>query len=104
MRYQCLNPDCHHAWDTRGEYVKNLRCPRCHRSYAVEEGVFEAAVLAQVALLRALPSTLPPDKLPPPPDVVVAASTTKATVVRKLFPLLAFDAFQVIDEEARRRI
>lgn len=104
MRYQCLNPDCRHPWDTRGEYVKNLRCPRCHRSYAVEEEVFEAAVLAQMALLRALPDKLPPDKLPPAPDVPLTVSTTKARVIRKLFPLLAFNAFQVIDEEAERRI
>jgi hypothetical protein len=99
MKYKCLNPDCHHLWETRGEYIKNLRCPRCHKSYAVEEEVFETAVLAQMALLE----TLPPN-LPAPPDVVVTVGNTKARVIRKLFPLLPFSAFQVIDEEAGRRI
>lgn len=99
MRYQCLNPDCRHSWDTRGEFVKNLRCPRCHRSYAIDGDTFEEAVLAQKDLLL----TLPPAP-PGAPDVALAAGSTKAKVVRKLFPLLAFDAFKVIDEEARRRI
>ena len=99
MRYKCLNPECRHEWDTRGEYLKNVRCPRCHKSYAVEDEFFEAAVLAQMDLLR----TLPPN-LPAAPDVPLTVSTTKARVIRKLFPLLPFNAFQVIDEEAERRI
>lgn len=94
MRYQCLNPDCRHSWDTRGEFVKNLRCPRCRKGYAVDEETFEDAVRARVNLLRC----------PIPPDVGVSEIAAKAKVLRKLFPMLPFDAFQVIDEEARQRV
>jgi len=39
---------------------------------------------------------------PGPPDLVLAHLAGHATVVRKLFPMLPFDAFQVIDEEAEK--
>jgi len=39
---------------------------------------------------------------PGPPDLVAAHLAGHATVVRKLFPMLPFDAFQVIDEEAEK--
>ncbi|GAI56064.1 unnamed protein product, partial [marine sediment metagenome] len=44
MRYKCLNPACRHEWETRGEYLKNLRCPRYHRGYVVEKYIFDEAV------------------------------------------------------------
>ena len=39
-------------------------------------------------------------KNPCPPDLAAAHLAAHATVVRKLFPMLPFNAFQVIGEEA----
>jgi len=94
MRYKCLNPDCRHPWETRGEYAKVLRCPRCRKGYVLDWDTFEAAVLAEVKWLT----------YPVPLDIGASHLATHATVVRKLFPQLPFNAFQVINEEACRRI
>jgi len=94
MKYQCLNPGCRHAWDTRGDYAKIIRCPSCRKGYAVDWDTFEAAVLAEVNWLQC----------PIPPDVGASHLATHAMVIRKLFPQLPFNAFQVINEEACRRI
>lgn len=93
MRFKCLNPECHHEWETRGEYAKILRCPRCRKGYVVDQGTFEAAVVAEMNWLNC----------PIPSAVVAAHFTTHAAVVSKLFPMLPFNAFQVINEEASRR-
>lgn len=99
MRYKCLNPSCCHEWEIRGEYLKNVRCPRCHRSYVVERCIFEAAVAEDRKVL----------------DYADANADTKvmiryelylnalATVVRKLFPMLSFNPFEVIYMEALKR-
>jgi len=90
MKYKCLNPNCRHEWNTRGDYAKILRCPSCRKGYVLDWDTFEAAVLAEAKWL----------KDPGPPDLVAAHLATHATVVRKLFPQLPFNAFQVINEEA----
>jgi len=94
MRYKCLNPDCGHAWDTRGEYAKILRCPSCRKGYVLDWETFELAVRTEAAWLQS----------PVPPDVAASHLASHATVIRKLFPMLPFNAFQVINEEARQRI
>ena len=94
MRYKCLNPECRHFWDTRGEYAKILRCPRCRKGYVLDWDSFEAAVLDEVNWLTSLIY----------PDVAASHLATHAMVIRKLFPMLPFDAFQVIREEASQRI
>lgn len=94
MTYKCLNPNCRHSWETRGDYAKTLRCPRCRKGYVLDLDTFEAAVLAEVKWL----------KYPMPPDIGAAHLATHATVVRKLFPQLPFNAFQVISDEAFKRI
>ena len=94
MQYKCLNPECRHTWQTRGEYAKILRCPRCRKAYVLDWETFEAAVLAEAEWL----------KFPLPPDVVASHLASHAAVIRKLFPMLPFDAFQVISEAARQRI
>jgi hypothetical protein len=38
------------------------------------------------------------------PDVVASELAIKAGVLRELFPQLPFDAFAVIDEEAKNRV
>ena len=53
---------------------------------------FQAVVLAEAKWLMN----------PGPADLVLAHLAGHATVVRKLFPMLPFDAFQVIDEEAEK--
>jgi len=90
MRYKCLNPDCRHEWDTRGEYAKIIRCPSCRKGYVLDWDTFQMVVLAEANWLIN----------PGPPDRVAAHLAAHATVVRKLFPMLPFNAFQVIDEEA----
>jgi len=90
MKYKCLNPGCRHEWDTRGDYAKIIRCPRCRKGYVLDWDTFQAVVLAEAKWLMN----------PGPPDLVLAHLAGHATVVRKLFPMLPFDAFQVIDEEA----
>ncbi len=94
MKYKCLNPDCRHDWETRGEYAKILRCPRCRKGYVLDWDTFEAAVLSEVNWLKS----------PLPPDVAVSHLASHAMVIRKLFPMLPFNAFQVINEEASQRI
>ena len=90
MRYKCLNPGCRHEWDTRGEYAKIIRCPSCRKGYVLDWDTFQMVVLAEANWLIN----------PGPPDRVAAHLAAHATVVRKLFPMLPFNAFQVIDEEA----
>jgi len=92
MKYKCLNPGCRHEWDTRGDYAKIIRCPRCRKGYVLDWDTFQAVVLAEAKWLMN----------PGPPDLVLAHLAGHATVVRKLFPMLPFDAFQVIDEEAEK--
>ena len=92
MKYQCLNPGCRHKWDTRGAYAKIIRCPSCRKGYVLDWDTFVAVVLAEAKWLID----------PGPPDLVAAHLAGHATVVRKLFPMLPFDAFQVIDEEAEK--
>ncbi len=94
MQYKCLNPNCRHSWETRGEYAKVLRCPRCHTGYVLDYDTFEAAVLAEANWLES----------PIPPDVAAAHLATHATVIRKLFPRVPFNALQVINDEASQRI
>lgn len=94
MKYKCLNPDCRHPWETRGDYAKILRCPRCRKGYVLDWDTFEAAVLDEVNWLMC----------PIPPDIAASHLASHATVVRKLFPQLPFNAFQVISEEASQRI
>jgi hypothetical protein len=38
------------------------------------------------------------------PDIVANELATKAGVIRELFPQLPFDAFAVMDEEAKNRV
>ncbi len=90
MRYKCLNPDCRHSWETRGEYAKIIRCPSCRKGYVLDWDTFQMVVFAEANWLIN----------PGPPDRVAAHLAAHATVVRKLFPILPFNAFQVIDEEA----
>lgn len=92
MKYKCLNPACRHEWDTRGDYAKIIRCTRCRKGYVLDSNTFLAVVLAEAKWLMN----------PGPPDLVAAHLAGHATVVRKLFPMLPFDAFQVIDEEAEK--
>ncbi|MBA7610191.1 hypothetical protein ES703_17397 [subsurface metagenome] len=92
MRYKCLNPDCRHAWDTRGDYAKILRCPSCRKGYVLDWDTFEGIVIAEAKWLMD----------PGPPNLVTAHLAGHATVVRKLFPMLPFDAFKVIDDEAEK--
>ena len=94
MQYKCLNPGCRHSWQTRGDYAKILRCPSCRKAYVLDWGTFDAAVLAEIAWLES----------PIHPDIVASHMATHGTVVRKLFPMLPFNAFQVINEEASQRI
>ena len=94
MKYKCLNPECGHSWDTRGEYAKILRCPHCRKGYVLDWDTFEAAVLDEVKWLKS----------PIPADVAVSHLASHAMVIRKLFPMLPFNAFQVINEEASQRI
>ncbi len=95
MRYKCLNPACRHEWETRGEYAKIIRCPSCRKGYVVEKYIFDEAVAGDRKIL----------------DYAKAMNcSTKAyevyldalsNVVTKLFPMLPFNPFQVIYEEAK---
>jgi len=95
-RWKCLNPACRHKWESRGEYAKIIRCPKCHMGYVVEKYVFDEAVAEDRRVL----------------DYADANADTKVmvryevylnalgNVVRKLFPMLPFSPFQVVYEEA----
>ncbi|MBA7548163.1 hypothetical protein ES705_40610 [subsurface metagenome] len=91
MRYKCLNPACRHEWETRGEYVKNLRCPRCHTGYVVEKYIFDEAVAEDRKVLEYASST----------KAYEVYLDALSNVVRKLFPMLPFNPFQVIYEKAK---
>ena len=58
----------------------------------IEWETYRRAVAAHMALLTSAP-----------PDVVVTELAAKAGVIRELFPQLPFNAFEVIDDEARNR-
>ena len=92
IRYKCLNPVCRHEWETRGEYLKNLRCPRCHKGYVVETNLFAEAVAEDRKILDYAPAETI--------EKYEAYVNALGNVVRKLFPLLPFNPFQVIYEEA----
>lgn len=93
ISYKCLNPDCRHQWDTRGDYAKILRCPMCRKGYVLDWESFEEAVRDEKKWLKSMGHY---------PDEVASHLATRAMVVRKLFPMLPFDAFQVISDEARK--
>ncbi len=88
IKYKCLNPDCSHDFEVRG--TEPLRCPYCGSGYVLDGDTFEEVVLAEARWLKQ-PST---------PEHVRAHLVAHATVVRKLFPMLPFNAFQVIDKAA----
>jgi len=90
MRYKCLNPACRHEWDTRGEYAKIIRCPSCHKGYVVEKYIFDEAVAEDRKVLDYAEA-----------KAYEAYLDALSNVVRKLFPMLPFNPFQVIYEEAK---
>jgi len=91
--FKCLNPSCRHEWTTRGQFSRNRTCPQCRRVYVIDKETYRRAVAARMALLQAAE-----------PDVVASELAIKAGVLRELFPQLPFDAFAVIDEEAKNRV
>ncbi len=88
--FKCLNPDCQHEWRLRGWMVKNLRCPQCHQSYVLDKDTFVEVAMDYRQLLNYLDE-----------EILKAEIFTKGNVVMALFPMLRFNPFQVIWEEAK---
>ena len=95
MRYKCLNPSCRHEWETRGEYAKIIRCTSCRKGYVVEKYIFDEAVAEDRKVLDYAETMNCSTKAY---EVYLDALSN---VVRKLFPMLPFNPFQVIYEEAK---
>jgi len=90
IKYKCLNPDCSHNFEVRG--TEPLRCPYCGSGYVLDWDTFEEVVLAEANWLIN----------PIPPGNIASHLKGHAKVIRKLFPMLPFNAFQVIDKEAEK--
>lgn len=90
IKYKCLNPECSHDFEVRGTELQ--RCPYCGSGYVLDGDTFEKVVLAEARWL----------KHPSPPEHIRAHLAAHATVVSKLFPMLPFNAFQVIDKAAEK--
>ncbi|TES85381.1 helix-turn-helix domain-containing protein [Candidatus Aerophobetes bacterium] len=88
LKYKCLNPDCGEDFEARG--AEPLRCPRCGTGYVLDWDTFEEVVLAEANWLI------------DPIGYMASHLEGHATVVRKLFPMLPFNAFRVIDMEAEK--
>ena len=90
LKYKCLNPNCGEDFEVRG--TEPLRCPYCGSGYVLDGDTFNEVVLAEARWL----------KHPSPPEHIRAHLAAHATVVSKLFPMLPFNAFQVIDKAAEK--
>jgi len=90
IKYKCLNPDCGQDFEVRG--IEPLRCPYCGSGYVLDWDTFQAVVLAEANWLIN----------PIPPGNIAAHLEGHAKVIGKLFPMLPFNAFQVIDKEAEK--
>ena len=89
IKYKCLNPDC--GCDFEGRGAEPLRCPYCGTGYVLDWDSFESIVLTEAKWLRN-----------PTPANTVAQLEAHAMLIRRLFPMLPFNAFQVVDEEAEK--
>ena len=81
-----------HKLSTSVIYCDDFSAPRF--DHQVDWDTFEGAVLDEVRWLKS----------PIPTDIAVSHLASHAMVIRKLFPMLPFNAFQVINEEASQRI
>ena len=90
--FKCLNPQCRHDWNFRGQFARSRTCPRCRRVYVIDWDTYRRAVTARMDLLKSgMPGT------------VLADVGAKGDVIAQIFPQLPFNAFAVIDEEAQTR-
>ena len=87
--FKCLNPDCRHEWRLKGWMVKNLRCPKCHRSYVLDKDLFTEVVTNCRRLLEHVDH-----------EILRAEIYGKGDVIMRIFPQIRFNPFQVIYEEA----
>ena len=90
IKYKCLNPDC--GCDFEGRGAEPLRCPYCGTGYVLDWDTFESVVLAEANWLIN----------PIPLGNIAAHLEGHAKVIRRLFPMLPFNAFQIIDKEAEK--
>jgi len=88
LKYKCLNPDCGYDFEVRG--AEPLRCPHCGTGYVLDWDTFEEVVLAEANWLI------------DPISYMASHLEGHAKVISKLFPMLPFDAFHVIDMEAEK--
>ncbi|MBA7572722.1 hypothetical protein ES708_14508 [subsurface metagenome] len=88
-KYKCLNPECGHDFEVKG--TEPLRCPNCGSGYVIDWDTFESIVLTEAKWL-----------INPTPGNTAAQLEAHGMLLRRLFPMLPFNAFQVIDEEAEK--
>lgn len=92
LKYKCLNPDCGHDFEARG--ADPLRCPRCDTSYVLDSNIYLELVLAEANWLED----------PLSPSKATAHVDAHARLVSRLFPLIPFNAFRVINKEAAKEV
>ncbi len=91
LKYKCLNPDCGEDFEARGA---ELRCPRCGTGYVLDWDTFEQVVLAEANWLED----------PISPANGTAHLEAHARLVSRLFPMIPFNAFQVVNKEAAKEV
>lgn len=87
IKYKCLNPDCGGDFEVRG--AGSQRCPYCGTDYVIDWDSFESIVLTEAKWL-----------INPTPGNTAAQLEAHAMLLRRLFPMLPFNAFQVVDKAA----
>jgi len=92
LKYKCLNPDCAHDFEVKG--AEPLRCPYCGSGYVLDWDTFQAIVLTEADWLEN----------PIPLAKGAAHVDAHALLVSKLFPMLPFNAFQVVNKEAAKEV
>ncbi len=92
LKYKCLNPDCGEDFEARG--AEPVRCPNCGTGYVLDLDTFEEVVLAEANWLE--------DPLSPRKGT--AHVDAHARLVSRLFPMIPFNAFQVINKEAAKEV
>jgi len=92
LKYKCLNPACGHEFEVRG--TEPPRCPNCGSGHVLDWDTFEELVLAEANWLED----------PLSPSKGTAHVDAHARLVSRLFPMIPFNAFQVINKEAAKEV
>ena len=92
LKYKCLNPACGHDFEVRG--TESPRCPNCGSGHVLDWDTFEELVLAEANWLED----------PLSASKGAAHVDAHARLVSRLFPMIPFNAFQVINKEAAKEV